>query len=93
MARVFITEVANPSAAFATLSAWARSLGVSVSGDAASGRFSGRPSGLAALLYPVISGTYSVSGTTVTIQTDQDLPVGEVSKRLARAGLQLTQYR
>jgi hypothetical protein len=87
MAHTFFAQVDDPNSAFARLSVWARSQGVSLSGDASSGRFSGRPPGLAALLYPVISGRYELSGNRLTIVTDQDLPANEVGKRLNEAGL------
>ena len=89
MARTFVAYVSNPSEAFARLSSWAQSEGFQLSGTPTEGRFSGRPRGLAAFLYPVISGSYVLNGTEVTIQTDQDLPADQVAPRLAQVGLQL----
>ena len=91
MPRTFVAQVSDPQAVFASLQGWARANGFALNGNAAGGSFRGRPGGLAGAIIGEISGTYSASGNMVTIQTDKDLPAGEVSRRLAQFGLRLVQ--
>lgn len=89
MPRVFVAEAPDPSSLFPKLSASAQANGFVLRGDSNSGMFSGTPSGLAGALIGEISGTYSVSGTQVTIRLDKDLPSSEVDRRLAQFGIRL----
>jgi hypothetical protein len=89
MARQFVAVANDPQRLFSQIRDWATQTGVSLNGDASAGIFRGNPGFPASLLFPVISGSYSVSGNQVTIRTDQDLPTREVDKRLQRVGLAL----
>ena len=89
MATQFLVEAPNPETLFPQIQQWATANGFQLSGDTNSGRFRGTPGGLAGMLIGEIIGSYTVSGSRVTIQVNKNLPPGEVANRLARVGLRL----
>ena len=89
MPRSFVAQVSNPDETFPRLKQWADANGYAIKGNAAKGSFRGTPSGLAGVLIGEISGGYSVTGNSVVIQVNKDLPAGAVANALSKHGLRL----
>ena len=91
MPRTFVVEVSDSAQAFSRLKRWADSNGYDVDGDETGGSFRGTPRGVAGMLIGEISGAYAVSGHSVTIRVNKDLPRGPVANALSKHGLRLVQ--
>jgi len=89
MPQSFVAQVANPDETFPRLTRWAEPNGYAITGNAARGTFRGTPSGVAGILIGEISGAYAVSGNSVAIQVNKDLPEGAVANALSKHGLRL----
>ncbi len=89
MPRSFVAQVANPEETFPRLKRWADANGYAIRGNASKGTFRGTPSGVAGFLIGEISGAYAVSGNSVAIQVNKDLPEGPVANALSKHGLRL----
>jgi len=89
MPRSFVAQVANPEETFPRLKRWADANGYAIRGNAATGTFRGTPSGIGGLLIGEISGAYAVSGNSVAIQVNKDLPEGAVANALSKHGIRL----
>jgi len=89
MPQSFVAQVANPDETFPRLKRWADANGYAITGNAARGTFRGTPSGVAGILIGEISGAYAVSGNSVAIQVNKDLPEGAVANALSKHGLRL----
>ncbi len=89
MPRTFVAQVSNATEAFPRLKRWADNNGYDVDGDATRGSFRGTPTGVAGILIGEISGAYFVSGNSVTIRVNKDLPQGPVANALSKHGLRL----
>ena len=89
MARSFVVQVANPDETYPRLKRWADANGYAIRGNAAKGTFRGTPTGAAGFFIGEITGAYAVSGNSVAIQVNKDLPEGAVANALSRHGIRL----
>jgi len=89
MPRSFVAQVSNPEETFPRLKQWADANGYAIRGNAARGTFRGTPAGVPGLLIGEISGAYAVSGNSVAIRVNKDLPEGPVANALSKHGLRL----
>jgi hypothetical protein len=93
MARRFFLEAPDPDSAFALLRSWAQASGYLLNGDGSEGSFSRVRRNLSrgqlhldALLFPNVSGVYSIRKAEVTLITEEAPPPSFI-EGLVAAGL------
>lgn len=74
MAKEFLAVGQDPQRLFSQIQDWAASTGVRLVGDASGGTFEGRPRGLAAIMYPVISVRMLSAGTGSPLERTRTFP-------------------